>query len=55
MQSQLYDVKAQLADDELVATEARNSLPINTTLTNPLLNSNSLIQLKSILITISII
>ena len=25
-QSQLYDVKAQLADDELVATEARNSL-----------------------------
>lgn len=27
----------------------------NTTLTNPLLNSNSLIQLKSILITISII
>lgn len=31
------------------------TLPINTTLTNPLLNSNSLIQLKSILITISII
>ena len=28
-QSQLYDVKAQLADDELVATEARNSLRLS--------------------------
>ena len=28
-QSQLYDIKAQLADDELVATEARNSLRLS--------------------------
>ena len=28
-QSQLYDVKAQLADDELTATEAKNSLRLS--------------------------